>query len=265
VIAGVDASSVLVVPRSASSGSPCSAKLAKIAGYAPSVDDVVMVARDGDELVVVAVLECALALSLAAPDGARARLVDGALELADAEGRLLVRYVDGAAHIAPVTGDLRLAAPQGRIQIEAGTDVVIAARRDVTIAGDRKSELVAGPREIDLPSAVCVEARGTKITGSHVDVTARATRVTTGEATLVARAARASATRIEVAATRIETTAEQVVTRAKSLVQEVTGLFESKVGRARTLVKGAFSLRSKSTSMKSQEDTSVDGRRVLLG
>ena len=58
---------------------------------------------------------------------------------------------------------------------------------------------------------------------------------------------------------------DSVVTRAKSLVQNVSGLLESKLGRARTIVEGAFSLRSKSTSMKSQEDTSVDGRRVLLG
>lgn len=262
-----DAGGLTLVPRATPAAEALGARLARIAGYAPTVGDVVMVARDAEDLIVVAVIDAALPLSLsvAAPDGARAVLVGNALELVDREGRLLVRYVDGVAEVAPVSGDLRLAAPRGQVRIEAGTDVVVSAQRDVAIRGDRSAELAAGEPNIELPSAVRVEARGAELTGSHVDVTARATRVTSGEATLVAREARTSATRIDVAATRIETTAEHVVTRAKSLVQNVSGLLESKLGRARTIVEGAFSLRSKSTSMKSKEDTSVDGRRVLLG
>lgn len=269
-IATLDGDRLGIAPRGASEGEVYAARLAQIAGYVATVGDVVMVARDADDLVVVAVIEAArpvsaAALAVTAPDGTRAALVDGAIELCDREGRLLVRYVDGVAEVAPVSGDLRLAAPRGQVRIEAGTDVVVSAQRDVAIRGDRSAELAAGEPNIELPSAVRVEARGAELTGSHVDVTARATRVTSGEATLVAREARTSATRIDVAATRIETTAEHVVTRAKSLVQNVSGLLESKLGRARTIVEGAFSLRSKSTSMKSKEDTSVDGRRVLLG
>jgi hypothetical protein len=264
-IAAMDGDALTIVPRATPAAEALAARLARVAGYVPTVGDVVMVVRDAEDLVVVAVIESARPLAVTAPDGARVALVDGALELVDREGRLLVRYVDGVAEVSPVSGDLRLAAPRGEVRIEAGTDVVVSARRDVAILGDRTAELGAGARGIDLPSSVRVEARGASITGSHVDVTSRATRVTSGEATLVARAARTSATKIETTATRIETTAEHVVVRAKTLVQDVTGLLESKLGRVRTLVKGSFTLRSKSTSMKSQEDTSVDGNRVLLG
>ncbi len=66
-------------------------------------------------------------------DGARARLEDGALELVDRDGRLLVRYRDGNAEIFAPSGDVTLAAPNGRVVLRSGADVAIEAARTVTV------------------------------------------------------------------------------------------------------------------------------------
>lgn len=202
---------------------------------------------------------------LVASDGAQARLVEGRLEVLDREGRLLVRSVEGGVEVGPAQGDLRLRAPGGRVEIEAGLDVCVRAQRDVLMTADRSVETRVGGEDADLASRVRVEQRGTTIVGSSVDVRARRWRLVAGISEVVARELKTSATRVETTATDIDTTAERVVVRAKNVVEEVAELLESKVGRVRTLVRGVFSLRSRTTSLKSKDDTAIDGRRVLLG
>lgn len=204
---------------------------------------------------------------LDAPDGAHARLAGDRLEVFDPQGRLLVRYRDGALELSPASGDLRLSAPNGKVRIEAGVDVEIAAARDALVAGGRAAELSAGPAssESELTPRARVDAHGAKLTGPTVEVRAQRLRAWSAKAELVATAIRASATTVETTARRLDTTAEKVSVRAKELRQEVAGLLESRAARVRQLVRGAFSLHTKTVHMKSEEDTAIDGRRVLLG
>ncbi len=202
---------------------------------------------------------------LVAIDGACARLVDGRLQVSDAEGRLLVRSVDGGVEVGPAQGNLKLRAPGGRVEIEAGLDISLRAQRDVLVSADRSAETRVGGEDAELASRVRIEQRGTTIVGATVEVRARRSRLVAGLSEVVARELKTSATRIETVATELDTTADRVVLRAKNVVEEVAELLETRVGRVRTLVRGVFSLRSKSTSLKSKDDTAIDGRRVLLG
>lgn len=257
----------LVVRRKGEVGPVVDARCARIAGYRASVGDVVIITWLGGEAIAVGVLEAAEPPSIASPDGATARVVDGGLELADAEGRLLVRYVDGTAEIAPPRGDLRIAAPHGRVQITAGLDVAIEASRDVTVSAERSAEtkIVGAGADRQLASRFRVDAKGATIAAPELEVRSRRARITAGLAEAVVREIKTSATRIETAATTMETQAERISVRAKSMAEDVAELLETKAGRIRSLVRGAFTLRSKSTSLKSKDDTAVDGRRVLLG
>lgn len=162
-----------------------------------------------------------------APDGGRAALVDGAIEVRDGVGRLMLRYRDGALELHAETGDLRLSAPKGRVQIDAA--------------------------DIGLTATNTLELRG------------KETRTVAGAAALVASTVRTTAVSIETHARTIDDVAERVTLRTKELTHQVVGLFDSKVGRVRSLVRGAFSLRSKTVHVKASDDASVDGRRVLLG
>ena len=49
------------------------------------------------------------------------------------------------------------------------------------------------------------------------------------------------------------------------MTQEVLGVLLTRAKRIRSLVKETFTLTSKSTSLTSEEDTAIDGKRVLLG
>ena len=172
---------------------------------------------------------------LVAADGGRAELSGEGIDFFDPDGRLLVRYENGALEIAPRDGDLRLRAPAGRVQIESGEDIELTARG-------------------------CLKLRG-----ATMDLRAQQARGTFAKLDLIAAAVRASATTIETQARKIETTAERVRVVAKDVAQEVAGLLDSRAGRVRSIVRGAFSLRTKTVNMKSEEDTAIDGRRVLLG
>jgi hypothetical protein len=136
---------------------------------------------------------------IALPDGAVAQLREGALELRDPEGRLMVRYRDGVAEISAPDGDLRLAAPKGRV-------------------------VVSG-------AEVCIE----------------------GEQ------------RVSIAAPEVSTRADRIVEISRDALREVSELAEERIGRLKTFVKDAFSLTARRTKMRSEEETSIDGKRILLG
>lgn len=81
----------------------------------------------------------------------------------------------------------------------------------------------------------------------------RATQVTTTAGEIVSHAG------------RMEVHAERLVEVAGDAYCKVEGLAELQAGRARTLVEGAYQLVARRTTIASDEDTIVDGKRVLLG
>lgn len=62
-----------------------------------------------------------------------------------------------------------------------------------------------------------------------------------------------------------ELTSERVFEKATDAYHEVSGLLRTRAGRLRTLVRGAVQLFGKRTEIVSEEDTVIDGERVLLG
>jgi hypothetical protein len=199
-------------------------------------------------------------------DGGRAEIIGGAIEFRDPQGRLLVRYDGGALELCPASGDLRLRAPAGRIEIEAATDLTLKAARDIGVTAARSARVeVSSAKITDLVSRLQLDIDGAKLTGAAIDLRAKVSKLVASRVDTIATDVRTSAKTIETTARKIETTAERITTKAKDVVEDVAGLLESRVGRVRSLVRGAFSLRSKTVAMKSEEDTSIDGRRVLLG
>ncbi|MEZ4309135.1 MAG: DUF3540 domain-containing protein [Polyangiaceae bacterium] len=145
--------------------------------------------------------------------------------------------------MAAPSGDLRLSAPHGRVVLAAGTDVAVDAPRDITLtAGESAS--------IDAPRA-SVRAADTRIEGADV--------------TVVAERFSARVQKLAQHADRIEIAAGRILERARESFREVTELLQTRAGRARTVVDDAFHLQAKRTSIASKEDTSIDGKKILLG
>ncbi len=64
---------------------------------------------------------------------------------------------------------------------------------------------------------------------------------------------------------RFELEAERVVQRARTMLLDVRELAEQRLGRLRTRVKDVYSLSARRSVLRSKDDTSIDGKRILLG
>jgi hypothetical protein len=239
------------------------ARLARIPGYVPSVGDRVIVSFGATESYVIAVLHAAAPETWVLPDGARAELDGGRLELRDAEGRLLVRYQAGVAEIAAPEGDLRLCAPQGRVVVEAGLDVSIEGARDVVHRAGRRLDLAAGAS--DAAPQVRIEPGSASVRAAKIDVQARSSRLVTGVATILARTIATTAEEMAIHVSRHELTATRLVEKTRDAFRDVADLAQSRVGRMRTLVKDVCSVDARRNVMISREDTTIDGKKILLG
>lgn len=244
----------------ARSSRPTTARLAHIAGYRPTVGDRVLVAG-AEEAWVIAVLHTAEPQALRLPDGTRAELRDGGLELRDAEDRVLVRHADGCTEIRAATGDLSLSAPAGQVRLRAGTDVCVEANRDLTQRVGRTAalETAAGALRLELgPDRAHLKA-------SRADLEAKSTRVATAKAVLIARSVSTTAERLVQHVEHYELRATKAVETVRHAFRTVTGLAQSRLGRARTVVRDVYSLHTRRTRLASQQDTTIDGDRIMLG
>jgi hypothetical protein len=238
------------------------ARLARIPGYTPSVGDRVIVSF-GAESYVIAVLHAAAPETLLLPDGARAEVDGGRLELRDANGRLLVRYEDGRAEIAAPSGDLRLSAPEGRVIIESAQDVALRSGRDVHVETARRFEVSTGTDEA-APSFT-LDPKRAALRAPAVEVTTKSARLATARATVLARSIAVTAEHLAEKVVKYELTAERLIEKTKDTFRDASDLAQTRAGRLRTIVKDVFSSHARRTVVVSTDDTSIDGKKVLLG
>jgi hypothetical protein len=238
---------------------PAPARLTWLAGYTPSVGDRVLVAGE-DELYVIAVVSAAKPASIALPGGATAAVEGEGLALRDPEGHLLIRYEPGKAVLAVPEGDLELCAPNGRIVIKSGLDVRVEAARDVEQRAGRKVTLGSG----DDPQ-VRVERKTVSVRSERVEVESKAARAVVGQVALIARSVATTANEIAQNVDRYELTADRIVEKSRDVFRDVADLCQSRVGRARMLVSDVYSVFSRRAVMVSEDETSIDGKKILLG
>ena len=225
VITRVEEDASFVQARESLASREVRARIA-VPAYRPTEGDRVLILDAGDERYVIGVLRAAAGLEAALPDGSSVRVHDGAAEIRDREGRLRVRYRDGSAEIASPEGDLVVDTP-GRVVVRSGAGIALEAP-ELTAKADR-AELAAGTASITAERIVSA-----------------------------ARIIAQSAERFEVSAGRL-------VEKARDVYREATELSQTRAGRMRQLIGDVFSVHAKRTQIDSEDDTSIDGKRVLLG
>ncbi len=250
------------------------ARMTSLAGYTPTVGDRVLVAGEESDLYVIGVLRAALPPTLERPltlpatlsDGATVALVDGELELRDPAGHMLVRYAAGTAEIAAPAGDLVLSAPSGRVVLRSGLDVTIEATRDVVHRAGRSIALSAqAAGDPDATPQILISPRSVSTATDRVVTTAREVVTAARDVKTIADLATTTTKAFAVATERYELSATRIVEKARDAYRDVSDLAQSRLGRVRTVVAGVYSQRARRTVIKSEDDTSIDGRKVLLG
>ncbi|UQA56916.1 DUF3540 domain-containing protein [Polyangium aurulentum] len=162
------------------------------------------------------------------------------------------------AEILPLAGG-------GSVTVENGAAEIRDAEGRVVV------RYLEGRAEIEVPDGDLVLAapRG-KVSiraGSDLELSAEGElrQRAGGEVSVVATRILHTASHLAQKAERIEVTATRLVERTRDAYREATGLLETRAGRARAVVDDIWSLLSRRTTMASKDDTSIDGKRVLLG
>lgn len=244
-------------PTAVGSELPVTARNA-CAGYLPAAGDRVLVQSDDARgaRYVIGVLHAAMP-SVRTATGVTARVDGERVVVSQPDGTVVVEF-DGRTGRATVRapGDLALAAPAGRITLQAATDVCIEAGRRVV----HRAKGDDGAR-----SELRVESKGATLEAPSLDV--RVTRATgdIDEGTLRAKTLRTTAEKVVQVVDAWELRADQVREQARSVYRDVEGLLQTRAERVRTVVSDTLHMVAKRTRIRSKEDTSVDGRRVLLG
>lgn len=181
---------------------------------------------------------------IALADGAVVNVHGGAVaEVRDAAGRLLIRYENGRAEVVAAAGDLVLAAPGGRVVLRAATDVVLEAERDLTQRAGHRLDVAA----------------------RRLTVEADETRLSTAQATVVAERILTTARVLAHNVERFEVSATKLLEKTRETYREASDLLQTRAGRLRTVVEDTFSLHARRTTIVSKDETSIDGKKVLLG
>jgi hypothetical protein len=126
----------------------------------------------------------------------------------------------------------------------------------------RRVDLAAGE---DPAPQLRIEPAATRLKAARFDLEAKAGRAVLGRAEVVARTITTTASVLAASVDRYELTATRVVEKARDVFRDASDLSQTRVGRLRAIVAGIYSLHTQRSLMVSEEDTSIDGSKILLG
>lgn len=233
LVLAVQGDRLQVRPAVGAGWAACWSRIA-VAGYRPLLGDRVLVQRTAasGQLYVIGLVHTAQVPTIAAAGGATASIEGDVIALRNGDGTLLAT-LDGVRGELTLSSpaDLRLSAPHGDVSIEAAGEVTVSAGRKVVHRVGEQQALELTPNGLKL----------------HVEQ-------------LTVNAVEAAW-----AVGHWELRAGRVVEHAEDAFRHVSHLLETRAGRWRTVVAGSIEWLGKRTSIRSEQDTHIDGRRVLLG
>ena len=121
--------------------------------------------------------------------------------------------------------------------------------------------------EIVATEALCIRADGdiSIEAGGQLRLSASKLELNSDEATIVSRRLETIAQTLIERTERLEIHAGKLVERTRNSYRVTQELWQQRVGRVRTLVAKSYDLITERTSLLSRQETSVDGKRILLG
>jgi hypothetical protein len=119
-----------------------------------------------------------------------------------------------------------------------------------------QAEIVAGDGDLHLRAP-----KGRVVIESGDDIELRSGRHVKLHAARIAVAAAVMVQQVE----RFELSADRLIEKTRDTFREASDLMQTRAGRMRSLVERGYSLLAERTSLVSKSETSIDGKKVLLG
>lgn len=152
--------------------------------------------------------------------------------------------------VASAAGGVQMAVEDGVVVLRSEAGEVVL-RHDPE-AGETRLGAAAGDLLLEAPQGtVRLSAKAFEVDAETI--TQRAHRVLT------------IADQVAVSADRWDLRVHRIKERAHDAIRRVDGVLNTRAGRLRTVVATTAQLLAKRTSIRSEEDTAIDGRQVLLG
>ncbi len=195
--------------------------------------------------------------TLSLPNGASVRRQGAALVARDGEGRVMLRF-DGTTVELVAATNMVLAAPAGGVAIRCRDDVLIEART-IRQHAQQQASLRTQDSSLTLDHGqVCVTANSIDARSAGATLHAQRAEMITQQLVTCAQTVLHEVERLEVRAVKI-------VERARDVLRDTTGLVQHRSGRLRWLVERSYTLISERTQLRSRAETSIDGKKILLG
>jgi len=209
--------------------------------------------------------------ALTSRDGAKALLTRDAdgheqLSICDRHGAILFEYdaERGRGLLRMPSGDLRLEAPQGHIQMLAGKGVQCVAVGEIALQSATAIRLTT-MGESGTPSGVRVTKDSVAVASDELTVRSGRATVRVSDTTVVGRTLSTTLERAEQWLGKLETTAGSILERSDSVFRIVKKLHELRAGRMRTLVQGTVHTRGERISVMADKTVHIDGEKINLG
>lgn len=167
------------------------------------------------------------------------------------------RLEELAAHDVTVGQDAELRTGSVSARVEDGSIVVRSADGSIVLThdperGETRLCQPAGDLVLEAPAGT-MRLKAKELEFEAEQITQRADRVLT------------VASHIGWSADRWELRVNRIKERAREVYRDVDEVLSTRAGRLRTVVRTSAQLLAKRTTIRSKEDTSIDGRQVLLG
>jgi hypothetical protein len=177
--------------------------------------------------------------------------------------RILLQVLgDGTAY---VTGVLHRSTPPA-LKTPQGASVTVGSEPERLCIRDRSGNLIC---EFDAEGGrlvvhareeieITTPSRSLRLEASHLILSSERLQLSARELVAEFTDARWTAQRWQLVATRLHE-------RVRDKIVDVENALQTRAGRVRTVVSATWEVLSRRTRLRSKEDTSVDGKRVLLG
>lgn len=212
-------------------------------------------------------------MRLVTGSGASAELVcrDEAelIRVRDPGGAILFEYDAraGKGTLRMPTGDLRLEALQGNIQLVAGKGVQCVAGGEVALRSASAASVTVGgaggpPGEV---AGLRVEPGRAALSAGELVARAKSAEIHFQRARYLGDLVEATVARAESAFGELTTRADTLIEKANNVFCQVKELHQLNAGRLRTLIEGALRLEGGHVVMHAREDVHIDGEHINLG
>lgn len=220
---------------------------------------------------IIGVVQSAGDPSIRLPDGAGACIQgqgpERSIAVHDADGRVVFEYQPHYRRsiLRVPAGDLRLAAPDGRIEFMAAKGIHCATQGELSLRGEHGVE-IAAPGPAGCPDqSLGIGAHGARLGVHRLEVTAGEGEIRMLQADFHAKRLRSTVESAKLIYGKLEVSAQRLLERSGQAIRQVLALCQVQAGRMRTLVTGSHHMHSGRTTIVGREEVRIDGEKINLG